>query len=88
MEERFHGLENATRQLTETLIGAHHVQICVGSDPKALQHLVEHVTVLTRHRDLDIEISVKPQRADHRRELDGFGPGAKDHEHASRLLMG
>jgi hypothetical protein len=84
-QDRFETGQHAGRDLGRRLIVLHHVQVVVRLDGKDAQHLVEHFAVLGGDANsTDDALRVARQLADHRAELDSFGPRAEDREHLER----
>ena len=54
-QHRLEAKQHATRNVIQVLPRFHEVQVKVGLDVKQAEHLVEHVPVLRRHADFDIE---------------------------------
>jgi len=67
-------------QCIERLIGAHQVEIVVGSDPGDRHNLIEHAAMLRRNAHAHAKSRVGAQGMDHRKHLDRLRTGAEDDE--------
>jgi hypothetical protein len=56
----------------------HQIQILIGHDVKKVQHLIQHIPMLSRSTDMDLKaIRLLPQLSHHRGHLDRLGAGAE-----------
>ena len=74
-------LQNQRGQPAQFLIGPHHIEIVMNGNAKPAQDRLQQVAVLRGDADAGLElISMPPQFANHRGELDGFRARAQNNE--------
>ena len=66
------------------LAGAHDIEIVVHLDAEQLEHLIEHVAMLSGDADPRLDTGLGPQRRHHRSHLDRLGTGAEDRKNLHR----
>src|SRR5262249_57821365 len=67
----------ARAQIVQSLARLHEIEIDVGNDPGDLQDLVEHLAMLGRDANGDVNRRFARQALDDRVELDGSRPGTE-----------
>src|SRR5260370_19763774 len=81
LEHAFESRENPRSRLEQRLARQHEVQIVMGFDVESLEHLVEHLAMLRRDQNADVEAGgMFAKTANHRTELDRLRPGAEDQQ--------
>jgi len=76
----FHSGDNIRRQFAELLVRSHHREIFVRLNRKEVEHLPDHLAMLTRRADDDRQIGGRLQPPDQWRHLDRLGTRADDSE--------
>lgn len=77
VEHFVHPVQDPRGNAGQCLALGNHVQVEIGDDVEQPQHLVQHMPVLTRHADSQLEIAGSLDAVDQRRHFDGFRPGPK-----------
>jgi hypothetical protein len=75
--------EQASRELGERLVGAHHGQVMLNAQAEQAGYLVQHFPVLAGADHDGVEVGSLLERPDHGRQLDGFRAGAEKDGNAS-----
>ncbi len=81
-QHRIQAGKNRRRQLRQCLVRLHQIQVKIRQDLEQVQHLVEHLAMLSRYTYTGFDPGCFGQAAHHRRHFHRFRPGAKNRQDA------
>ena len=87
-EYRFHAGQDAAGQLCQRLSRLHKIKVEIRRYGKELDNLIQHLAMLGRDADLQLNFGTRRQRGDDGRHFNGFRTGAKCNQHTFFGVLG
>ena len=86
-QDFLHSGENGSGDIRQILTGFHDRQVIIRYDPENVQHLPQHLPVLTAHAHLGVQKRTFFQFQHQRAHFDCFRSGSKNHQDLFHILF-